>query len=76
MDRECSMNGEKRNAYGTLVGKAEIKRLQGRSRHMWVDNTEMDLRVVGWGGADWIDLAEDKDQWMAPVDAVVNLRIA
>jgi hypothetical protein len=35
----------------------------------------MDLREIGWGGADWIDLAEDRDQWRAVVSTVINLRV-
>jgi hypothetical protein len=41
--------GEKRNAYRILVGKPEGKRSLGRPRRRWVDNTELDLREVGWG---------------------------
>jgi hypothetical protein len=44
MGRACSTNGEKRNAYGTLVGKPEGKRTLGRLRRRWVDNIKMDLR--------------------------------
>jgi hypothetical protein len=35
---------------------------------------KMDLRVIGWNGMDWIDLAQDRDQWTALVNAVMNLR--
>jgi hypothetical protein len=35
----------------------------------------MYLRGVGWDGMDWIDLAQDRDRWMAHVNAVMNLRI-
>jgi hypothetical protein len=39
-----------------------------------VDNIKMDLRDIGWGGMDWIDLAEDRDQWRALVNTVMNLQ--
>jgi hypothetical protein len=51
--------GQKRNAYRILVGRSEGKRPLGRPRHSWVDNIKMDLRQIGWGGMDWIDLAQD-----------------
>jgi hypothetical protein len=35
----------------------------------------MDLRETGWGGMDWIHPAQDKDQWRAPVNTVMNLRV-
>jgi hypothetical protein len=73
--RAYSTNGEKRNAYRILVGKPEGKRQLGRARRRWVDNTKMDLREIGWGGMDWIDLAQDSDQWKALVDTVMNLRV-
>jgi hypothetical protein len=49
--------GEKRNEYRILVEKPEGKRPLGRPRCRWVDNITMDLREIGWGGIDWIDLA-------------------
>jgi hypothetical protein len=66
-------NGEKRNAYRILLGKPEGKRQLGRPRYRMVDNIKMDLRGIGWGGMDRIDLA-DRDQWMALVNTVMNLR--
>jgi hypothetical protein len=36
----------------------------------------MDLRVIEWGGIDWIDVTQDKDQWRALVSAVMNLRVS
>jgi hypothetical protein len=44
--------GEKKNAYNILVGKSEGKRPLGRPRLKWVDNIKMDLREIGWDGAD------------------------
>jgi hypothetical protein len=52
MGKACSMNGEQRNAYRTLVGKSEGKRPLGRLRHGWVDNIKIDLREMGWYGLD------------------------
>jgi hypothetical protein len=40
-----------------------------------MDNIEMDLTETGWGGTDWTDLAQDKDQWRALAATVMNLRI-
>jgi hypothetical protein len=67
--------GEKRNAYRILVGKPEGKRPLGRPRRRWVDNIKMDLREIKWDGMDWIDLAQDRDQWRALVNTVMNLRV-
>jgi hypothetical protein len=68
-----STDGEKRSAYRILVGKLEGKRSLGRPRRRWGDNIKMDLREIDWGGMDWIDLAEDRDQWRALVNTVMNL---
>jgi hypothetical protein len=75
MVRACSTNGEKRNAYKILVGNPEGKRPVGRPRRRWVDNIKMGLREIGWDCMDWIDLAQDRDQRRALVNAVMNLRI-
>jgi hypothetical protein len=53
--------GEKRIAYRLLVGKPEGKRPPERPKHTWMDNIRIDLREIGWGGAHWIGLAQDKD---------------
>jgi hypothetical protein len=77
MGRACSTNGEKRNAYTSkiLVGKPEGKRPLGRPRRRWVDNIQIDLREIGWDSRDWIDLAQDRDQWRALVNTVINIRV-
>ncbi|KAJ4434083.1 hypothetical protein ANN_16403 [Periplaneta americana] len=66
--------GESRNAYRVLVGRPEGKRPLGRPRRRWEDNIKMDLREVGYDDRDWINLAQDRDQWRAYVRAAMNLR--
>jgi hypothetical protein len=63
--------GEKRKAFRILVGKSEGRRPLGRPRHRWVNNIKIDLREIESDGVDWVDLAQDRDQWMA----LVNLRV-
>jgi hypothetical protein len=65
---------EKRNACRILVGMPERKRPLGRPRYRWKHNIRMDFIDIGWGGMDWIDLAQDRDQWRALVNTVMNLR--
>jgi hypothetical protein len=67
--------GEKRNGYTIFVGKPEGKRPLGRPRRRCEDNVRMDLREIGWGGMDWIGLAQDRNQWRAPINTVIKLRV-
>jgi hypothetical protein len=67
--------GEKRNAYRTLVGNPEGKRPLRRPRCRWVNNIKMDLTEIGLGGMDWIDLAQDRDQWRVLVNIVMNFQV-
>jgi hypothetical protein len=66
---------EKWNTYRLLVGDPEGKRPLGRPWRRWMDNIEMDLGEVGWGGVDWIGLARCRYKWGALVNAVMNLRV-
>jgi hypothetical protein len=75
MGRATSRNGKKRNAYRILVVKPEEKRPLGRPRRRWVDNIKMDLAEIGWDGMDWIDVAQDRDQWKALRNTVMNLQV-
>jgi hypothetical protein len=70
-----STNGAKRNAYRILVGKPEGKRPLGRSRHRWMDNITVDFREIYWDGVDMTDLVQDRDQWRAFVNAVMNVSV-
>jgi hypothetical protein len=67
--------GERRGAYRALVGKPEGRRPLGRPSLKLEDNIKMDLREVGWRGAEWIDLAQDRNRWRAVVYTVMDLRV-
>jgi hypothetical protein len=64
--------GKVRGAYNILAGRPEGKRQLGRPRHRWED-IKMDLREIGFGDADWIHLAQDRDRWWTVVNTVMNL---
>jgi hypothetical protein len=57
------------------VENPEGKRPLGRTRRRWVDNTKLDLGEIGWGGMNWIDLVQIRDQWTALVNTVMNIRV-
>jgi hypothetical protein len=75
MGGACSTNGEKRNAYRILVGMPKGKRPLGRPKHRWVDNIKRGLTEIGWDDMDWIDLVQNRDQWRALVNTIMNLRV-
>jgi hypothetical protein len=75
MCRACSTKREKRNAYRILMAKPEGKRPLGIPRRRWVNNIKMDFREIGWDCMDWIDLAQDRDQWRALVNMVMRLQV-
>jgi hypothetical protein len=58
-----------------LVGRPEGKRALGRPRRRWEDNIKMDLREIVIDGEKWFDLAQDRVQWRALVNTVMNLRV-
>jgi hypothetical protein len=64
-----------RNAYSIFVGKPLGQRLLGGPRRRWKDNIRIDLREIRWEAMDWIHLAQDRDQWRALVNMVMNLRV-
>jgi hypothetical protein len=61
--------GEERNVYKILMGKPEGK----RPRCRWEDGIRMDLREIGLGSVEWIQVAQDRDRWRALVNTVMNL---
>jgi hypothetical protein len=58
-----------------LDGKPKGKRPLGRLRRRCLENIKIDLREIGWDIVDWIDLAQDRDQWRTLVNTVMNLRV-
>jgi hypothetical protein len=67
--------GEERKVYKVSVGKPEGKRPLGRPKHRWEDGIRMDLREIGWGSVEWIQLAQVRDGCRALVNTAVNLRV-
>jgi hypothetical protein len=47
----------------------------GRPKRNWVDNIKTNLCEIGWGGVDWIDLAQNRDQWRALVNTVMKIQV-
>jgi len=67
--------GERRGAYGVVVGKPEEQRPLGKPRRRWEDNIKKDLQEAKLGDMDWIDLAQDRDTRQTLVNAVMNLQV-
>jgi hypothetical protein len=73
--RHVARIGEGRGVHRVLVGRPEGKRPLGRPRRRWEDNIKMDLRETGIDGANWIWLVQDRVQWRAFMNTVMNLRL-
>jgi hypothetical protein len=67
--------GERRGVYRVLVRRPEGKIPLGRPRRRWEDDIKMDLKEIGIDVANWIQLAQDRVQWRACVNTVMNLPI-
>jgi hypothetical protein len=75
MGRACSTNGEDDESVQDIDGKPGEKKPLRRPRRRCVDNIKIDLREIGWGGMDWIDQAQDRDQWKTLVNTIIILRV-
>jgi hypothetical protein len=75
MGGACSIHGGERNLYKILVGKPEGKRLIKRPRCRGDDSIKIDVMVIGFRGMDWIHVAQDRDQWQAVVNIIINLPV-
>jgi hypothetical protein len=63
-----------RGVHGVLVGKPEGKRPLGRPRRRWENNIKMDVKEIGGGRGDWMEVAQDRDRWRAFVSTVREFR--
>jgi hypothetical protein len=70
-----ALMGQKKNAYKISIGKPEGKRPLGRPRRRWEGNITMFLRKIGFGGLDWIRLAQDRNRRRALVNIVEKPRV-
>jgi hypothetical protein len=70
MGRARSTYGEKRNACRNLVGMPEGRKPLGRTRHRWSDNIKMNVMVL-----DFVNLAQDREEWRALVITVMKFQV-
>jgi len=68
--------GQKKNTYSILIEKPEEKKKVGRPRYIWKDNIKVDLKGIRWDSMDWIHLSQDRDQWQAVMNTVMNLWVS
>jgi hypothetical protein len=54
----------------------EEKKPLGRPRHRRGNNITINVKEIGWSGMDWIDLAQDRDQWKTLVNTVMKVRVS
>jgi hypothetical protein len=71
----CNKHGGEEDCKQGFGGNPEGKRPLGRPRYRWEDNIKMSLREIGCGSIDWIDLDQERDQWWALINAVINFRV-
>jgi hypothetical protein len=71
---KCGTQGGGESVYRVLVGRAKGKKPLGRPRRKWENNIDLDLREIGIDGANCIQLAQDRVQWRACMNTIMNLR--
>jgi hypothetical protein len=71
----CGTHGGGEGVYRVLVGRPEDERPMGRPRYTWEDNIKMDHRGTGINDANWIQLVQNRVQWLAFANAEMNLRV-
>jgi hypothetical protein len=73
MGGACRTSGGEEEHVYVISGEPEGKRPVERTRCRWMDNVKIDLGEIGWGGLDWIGLAQDWESQKALVKAAKNL---
>jgi hypothetical protein len=68
-------HGKDVNAYKIFNGKSEQKKPLRRPKRRWEDNIKMNLRKTEWEVVKWIHLAQDRDNFLALVNKVMNLQV-
>jgi hypothetical protein len=75
MAEHVAHTGGRSDAFRVLLGKPEGRKPMGRPGHKWKYNIKLNLQHVGFGGMDWIALAQERDSCRALVNAIMNLRV-
>jgi hypothetical protein len=75
MGETCRSIGEKKNTYKVVVGKSEASRASGNLGVGGEDNIKMDIKEIRCKGADWIQVAQDRLQWRAVVNMIMNVQV-
>ena len=73
MYRSCSQN-RRRYDFKILIGTPARKRPLGRPRRRWKDNIRMYLKEMGINTRNWVDMAQDRNNWRTLVIAALKLR--
>jgi hypothetical protein len=75
MGGACGTQGKGEKMYNVFVGKPEGKRPLGRPRRRWKDRIKKDLKKIGWEGAQWFHVVQNRDRWRTLVKTMMNLRV-
>jgi hypothetical protein len=75
MSGTCCTHGREEKFTQNICRKILRERSLGKTRRRWVHNIIMDLREIWWKGVDRVHLSQDKDQWQALVETIMNFRV-
>jgi len=75
MGGACNTHGRDEKCIHNFNRKHCGKRPLGRSWRIWEDNIRIQIKETGWEAADWVLLAQDRNQWRVVMNTVMNLRV-